>query len=127
MSAVKKYGLLRPPRPFSGRKKVGQRIEVDVELYLDLGPVGKTDDLTQGVNYTRVYEQVRDIVTRRSFSLLEAIAETVAGEILASFSVSRVVVRVRKPSPPLDGLVDSAEVEIMRPAGSPCPTTGSMV
>lgn len=108
-------------------KKVGQRIEVDVELYLDLAPVGRTDNLAQGVNYTRVYELVREIVEKKSFSLLEAVAENLAAAILASFPVAWVVIRVRKPSPPVGGIMAGAEVEIVRPAGSPCPAVGPMV
>ncbi|MGQ9778499.1 MAG: dihydroneopterin aldolase [Bacillota bacterium] len=108
-------------------KKVGQRIEVDVELYLNLAPVGTADDLALGVNYSQVYERVRRIVEERSFSLLEGMAEAIAGELLAAWKMARVVVRVRKPYPPVGGTVGCAEVEIARPAGPTCRDAGGMV
>ncbi|MCL6614964.1 MAG: dihydroneopterin aldolase [Firmicutes bacterium] len=98
-------------------KKVGQRIEVDVELHLDLAAAGAADDLGATVNYARVYDRVRRVVEERQFSLLEAIAEAIAGEILAGWKVPRIVVRVRKPNPPVGGIVDCAEVEVVRSPG----------
>ena len=49
-----------------------------------------------------------------SGSLLESIAEAIAGECLARFPVDAVVVRVRKPAVRLGGPLDHASVEIRR-------------
>ena len=91
-----------------------QPFEVDVELELDLRPAGQTDDLTRTVDYGAVDATVRRIVEDRSFRLLEAIAETIAGELLAAQPVDAVVVRVRKPAVQHGGLLDFASVEITR-------------
>lgn len=95
-------------------RAVAQPFEVDVELALDLAPAGATDDLTRTIDYARVDELVRRIVGTRSYRLLETIAEQIATEILASFPVDEVVVRVRKPAVRLGGPIDWSGVEIRR-------------
>lgn len=99
---------------FEGEKELGQRFEVDVELHMNLSVPGQTDDLEQGVNYVDVYTIVQDIVQERTYNLIEAVAENIAGEILSAYSVDYVVVRVRKPSVPMGGVIDHVEVEITR-------------
>jgi dihydroneopterin aldolase len=92
-----------------------QRIEVDVALEVDLTDAGRSDDLALTVDYTRIHALVRVLVEDRSFRLLEAIAEAIAGEVLAAEPAVRAVeVRVRKPGVRLGGPLRSAGVEIHR-------------
>ncbi len=91
-----------------------QPFEVDVELVLDLQPAGAEDDLTRTVDYSEVYEAVRQIVESTSFKLLEALAEAISHELLADFGVDEVVIRIRKPAVQLGGPLDHAAVEIRR-------------
>jgi len=93
---------------------VPQALEVDVELALDLRPAGTSDDLDRTVDYGQVEVRVRELVEGRSFQLIEALAETIAAEILAVYPVEEVVVRVRKPAVMLAGPVESVGVEIRR-------------
>ena len=93
-----------------------QPFEVDVELGLDLRPAGVSDELTRSVDYGPVYDLVREVITGRSYRLLETIAEAIASGILERFPVEWVVVRVRKPTVQLGGPLDSAGVEIRREA-----------
>jgi dihydroneopterin aldolase len=107
---------------FFGRHGVGdeersaeQEIDVDVELEADLARAGASDELADTVNYSRVFDVCRDIVENRSFKLLEAIAEAIAGRVLTDFpGVDGVVVRVRKPGVPIDGRLEYAGVSIER-------------
>ena len=96
-----------------------QPIEVDIELARDVREAGRTDDLGRTVNYARVYDLAKAVVEDRSFKLLEAIAETIAGEVLDASDVEAVTVRVRKPTVAtrLGGPVDYSGVEITRRAG----------
>lgn len=99
-----------------------QPFEVDVELALDLRPAGTTDDLTRTIDYGRVYTTVAGVVTGRSFQLIEALAEAIAGAILADLGdagvdLESVVVRVRKPGVQLGGPLAYAGVEITRRPG----------
>jgi dihydroneopterin aldolase len=91
-----------------------QPFEVDVELVVNLQPAGVDDDLTKTIDYGRIYAIVRQIVESTSFRLLEAIAEAISHEILLSFEVTEVGVRVRKPKVQLGGPLDHASVEIWR-------------
>jgi dihydroneopterin aldolase len=102
-----------------GEREHAQPIDVDVDLVRDLAPAGRTDDLAETVNYARVYDLCKGVVEPRSFRLLEAIAETIAREILEAFAVVEVTVRVRKPlvRHRLGGPIDYSGVEITRRPG----------
>jgi dihydroneopterin aldolase len=91
-----------------------QPFGVDVELLLNLQPAGVDDDLERSVDYARVYTVVRQIVESTTYRLLEALAEALAHEILATFPVTEVGIRVRKPGVQLGGPLDHAGVEIWR-------------
>lgn len=96
-----------------------QPFEVDVELFLDLGPAGMNDDLTATVDYREVFELCRAVIEGPSRQLVEALAESIASSLLTSFGsagVGQVTVRVRKPEVALPGLLESAGVEITRRA-----------
>jgi 7,8-dihydroneopterin aldolase/epimerase/oxygenase len=93
-----------------------QPIELDVELEVDLRPAGTSDELAQTVDYGSVFELCREVVERRSFRLLEGIAEALAADVLTRFPPVEIVrVRAKKPGVPLAGVVEHAGVEIERP------------
>ena len=95
--------------------RLGQRYEVDIDLRLPLVPAGTSDDPTLTVDYALLYTLVDRVVTGDRFRLVEAVAEAVARAIGESFPrVEAVIVRVRKPNPPVDGHFDGLEVEIER-------------
>lgn len=99
-------------------REAPQPFEVDVELRLDLEPAGRSDELDRTVDYGRVFDLVRGIVEDRTFRLLEAIAQTIADEVLAAFPlVDAIRVRVRKPKVKLPGALDYSGVEIRRRRG----------
>ena len=93
-----------------------QPFAVDVELLGDLGPAGRADDLALTVDYGAVFATCRSIVEGRSFRLIEALAEALADEILGTYRVGEVVVRVRKLRPPIEGTLGWAGVEVVRTA-----------
>jgi 7,8-dihydroneopterin aldolase/epimerase/oxygenase len=103
-------------------KTEAQRFEVDVELGVDVHAAGREDDLAKTVDYRRVYDATREIVEARTFNLIEALAEAIAGELLERHALVReVVVRVRKPEVRLGGPLDHASVEIRRSRGATGP------
>ncbi len=91
-----------------------QPFAVDVELALDLGPAGRSDDLERTADYAAIDREVRRVVATTSFRLLEALAEAIAGALLAGFPADEVAVRIAKPAVRLDGPFGSAGVEIRR-------------
>ena len=94
--------------------ELGQRFFMDVEMSLDLGEAIAADDLDRTVNYKAVFEDVRKIAENERFRLLESLAESIACTILERYRVERVVIRIRKPSVPLEGILDHVEVEVDR-------------
>ncbi len=97
-------------------RALGQRFTVDVSLTTDLRRPGQSDDLEDTVSYSAVYKLVRRIVEGEPRNLIEAVAEAIGAEILASFPpVQRVSVTVRKPEVPMKGsMLDAAGVRILR-------------
>jgi dihydroneopterin aldolase len=83
---------------------------------LDLRPAGQSDDLTQTVDYGAVLERVGRVVAEQSFSLIEALAEAIAVEVLSDPRVVGVSVSVRKLRPPVAVDVASVAVRITRRA-----------
>jgi len=98
-----------------GERDELQVIEVDVEMSIDLREAGTHDDLELTVDYGAAFERCRIVVTSQPFHLLEAVAEAVAADLLATFGpIERVTVRVRKPGVPIDGVLEYAGVEVQR-------------
>ena len=96
-------------------KELGQPFVVDLELHLDLRLPGRSDDLGDTTDYSKVYVVVREILEGPSHNLLESLAERIAQELLVKFSLEEVRVRVTKPKAPIKGTVlGEAGVEITR-------------
>jgi dihydroneopterin aldolase len=92
-------------------RETGRRYEVDVELHADLTGAARTDNLTDTINYTRVYDTVAEIIQGKKYNLLETIAAMITNAIKDNYQADRVVVRVRKKIPPIPGNLDHIEVE----------------
>jgi dihydroneopterin aldolase len=98
-----------------GERQDEQPIEIDVDMTVDLKPAGDADDLDKTVDYGAVFRLCQQVAEGRPYRLLEALAERLAGEILAVESaVQSVAVTVRKPGVPIDGELDYAGVRIER-------------
>ncbi len=94
-------------------QNLGGKFEVDVDLFCDLSEAAVRDSLKQTVDYEKVYAFMKNLVLGKKYYLIEALGNTIAKGILQEFQkVERVVVRVRKQSPPVKGVVDFVEVEI---------------
>jgi dihydroneopterin aldolase len=99
----------------SDEQNLGGKFEVDVDLYCHLQEAEETDSLLRTVDYAKVYQKMKDLVVDQKFYLIEALGTRIAKGILQEFSkVERVVVRVRKHNPPVKGIVDSVEAEIVQ-------------
>jgi len=98
----------------AAEKELGQRFEVDVDLWMDVAESGKSDRLADAVNYEDVYKLIERIVRDDRFSLLEALASDLAGSIYEQFEVEGVAVRIRKPSVPHCPNLGHVEIEVQR-------------
>lgn len=90
--------------------QIGGRYEVDVSVGIDFEDAALHDDLSRTVNYEKVYEFVRKLVTENNFYLIEKLAYRIAQRVLGAYpDVEGVEVTVRKPNPPVGGPCDRAE------------------
>ena len=95
-------------------RELGQRFEIDVELGLDLSRAIASDALTDTVDYSRLHAIVREEVEEQQYQLIETLAGTLVRRLLAELPVTSVLVRVRKPQVPLNGMLGFAAVEMQR-------------
>ncbi len=96
-------------------RDTGVRFEVDLELEVDLGPSGRSDDLDDTVDYRHVAALALEIGTTQSFQLVERLADQIAGAVLEGFpAVLALAVTVRKLVPVLPGHPASVGVCVHR-------------
>ena len=96
-------------------KVLGQKFILDIQIYTDLRKAGKTDEVNDTINYSKVYDEVKYIVEKKTFDLIEALAESIADTILNEFiKAKEVVIKVKKPEAPVKGIYDYFAVEIRR-------------
>lgn len=91
-----------------------QPFEVDLELHLDLAPSGRSDALSDTVDYDALAARVVGIIEKGGCQLLEAIAARIADAAKADPRVNGVVVTVRKLRPPVPVALDHVAVRIER-------------
>ena len=91
-----------------------QPFEVDVELSVDLRPAGRSDVLSDTIDYDALAGKVVQIVEAGGLSLLEALATRIAAACKADPRVGTVAVTVKKLRPPVPVHVDHVAVRIER-------------
>lgn len=95
-------------------KKNGAPFEVDLEMTKDINTACATDNIADTINYNDVFKKVEKTMTQTSYNLIEALADRIAGEIFDAYQLEQITVRVRKPKAPIDGKLDTVEVEITK-------------
>ena len=91
----------------------GQDFLFDVDL--DVGERGTSDRIEDAADYSAVARAVQELSDAHRYDLLEALATSVADELLRRFDAQRVLVRVTKPSVRPGGLEGLAGVSVSRP------------
>jgi dihydroneopterin aldolase len=91
-----------------------QPFEIDVELAVDLAPAGRSDALSDTIDYDGLAARVVQIVEAGGLSLLEALADRIAAVCRADPRVTAVTVTVKKLRPPVPVDVDHVAVRIER-------------
>ena len=108
---VRFYG---PHGMTAAEQAIGAWFSVDAELALDLSAAAVSDEISATVDYGAVARRIVEIGTRQRVNLLERLAGLIAEALLREFPAREVRVRVRKLTPPLDGLVGTPGVELVR-------------
>lgn len=100
---------------YEEEKRLGQKFLVSVNLYLDLRPAGRNDEITETVNYGKVCRLINDHMREHSYQLIEAAAEHLASELLLTYKrVRGVRVEVKKPWAPIGLPLEAVSVTIER-------------
>ncbi|MBQ8327686.1 MAG: 2-amino-4-hydroxy-6-hydroxymethyldihydropteridine diphosphokinase [Lachnospiraceae bacterium] len=100
---------------FEEEKKEGQLFLVSARLFGDLQEAGKTDDLTKSTHYGEVSELIEELFTKKSYDLIETVAEKCASGILKkSPHVREVELTVFKPEAPISVPFENVSVTVTR-------------
>ncbi len=95
-------------------QEVRRNCEVDLWIYFDLSPAGKTDDLELTVNYSKVIELIRRLSQKAVYKLMESFAHHLFEEIFKNTAAGKVRLRVKKMNPPIEGRFQYVGVEMTR-------------
>lgn len=95
---------------YSEENKIGCKYSIDLEIETDLSLAGKSDMLTETINYEVLYKIVSDEMKTPS-KLIEHVAERILSKIRENFvSVKSGQIRLSKINPPLGGNIDRVSV-----------------
>ena len=99
---------------FEEEQTIGGRFTVDLIIETNFTKASETDDLDDAVDYSHVYELVRDEMAKPSH-LLEHLARRIADSVYsASSKVSQVKVTVSKLNPAIGGQMSKFSVVLTR-------------
>ena len=82
---------------YDWEREVKQRLEIDLEMSMDLRAAARSDAIEDTLNYKSVAKRVLAFVEGSSFRLVEGLAGEIARIVLEEFKVERVKVTVHKP------------------------------
>jgi dihydroneopterin aldolase len=74
-----------------------QALSFDIEMMCDLSRAGRSDDLSDAINYAEVSESVTELAKTSKPLLVEKLVSEVANMILERYPVAQVRVKVTKP------------------------------
>ncbi len=94
--------------------KLGQNFIVSCQLYYDFTRAAETDDIENAVNYAEVAEFITEYVRDNVFKLIETLASRLACELLKRYGISKVEIRIDKPSAPIDLPFGTVAVSLCR-------------
>ncbi len=96
-------------------RKLGQRFVVSYTAMTDPLNDAKIHNLDDTLDYTKVYDAIKDIMEQQQFHLLENCANRILDITLESFpEIMQAMVSIKKPSVPIQGTLEYVEVEMVR-------------
>ena len=95
-------------------RSMGQWFALDLTVWLDLAPVGRSDDLRQGVDYSAGIAAVRDLAEQLVCHTIEHFGECILDRLTDLYGERTMRLRLRKCHPPIPGFSGSVSVERWR-------------
>ena len=83
---------------YDWEKAIRQRLVFDLEIFTDIKAAAASDELAQTIDYKAVSDSVSAYVSGTEFELIEALAENLAKLLIQKFTMTRLRVRVSKPT-----------------------------
>ncbi len=95
-------------------EKIGAEFRTDIRVKTDLTKAAESDDLSKGLDYTRLNEIVIEQMRIRS-KLMETVALRIIQAVFDEFELAEEVeVKVTKLNPPVGGNIESVSVEMTK-------------
>jgi dihydroneopterin aldolase len=89
-----------------------QECEADLTVWSNFQAAAAEDSLEKSVDYTKLVERAKATAVSCEYNLLETLAYRLVRDLLESFPVARVCVKLRKRPATLVGEIDFIEVEV---------------
>ena len=94
-------------------KTLGQRFEIDLEYRLANPTFPWKDEERATVSYVNAHKIVSRVCSEKNFNLSETLGNRIIEEMRSRYSVDLIIVSIRKPSVPIQGILDHVEVEVV--------------
>jgi dihydroneopterin aldolase len=82
---------------YDWEQEIKQKLVLDIEMAHDNRPAGKSDDVTDALDYAQVSQAVLEHIESGRFLLVERVAEEIAELLMERFAVPQVKIRLTKP------------------------------
>jgi dihydroneopterin aldolase len=90
---------------------IGNHYILDVTVETDFSAASQADDLTQTVNYEKIYQTCSEVMAK-NVKLLETISEQIIDSLKLQYpEIRKIIVRIQKLNPPFGGDVHAAVIE----------------
>lgn len=100
---------------FTEETQLGQKFLINITLYTDTRPAGKSDELLQSIHYGEVSHFAVRFLKENTYKLIESAAEHLAEAILLNFPLAhQVTIEIKKPWAPIGLPLEYVSVEITR-------------
>jgi len=93
-------------------KSLGQRFEIDLEYRLKNPANPWKDEERATISYVNAHNVISRVCAEKSFNLIETLGNRIIEEMRENYMVDIIIVRIRKPSVPIQGILDYVEVEV---------------
>ena len=109
LEVVAKHGVLKE------EQEKAQPFIVNATLHIDTSKAGRSDELSDSVDYGKICESIKEFMTQYRMNLLETIANRLARKLLMSYpEIEAVTLEIEKPQAPIPMKFDNVSVKIHR-------------
>ena len=90
-------------------RRVRQSVYIDLEMAVDMTQAAATENIDEALDYQAVAQRATDFIQAGEFQLLETLAQRLADDLQAIYSLGWMSMRVSKPA----ALTQAADVGVL--------------